>query len=789
MRSIVCALAALALFALPPASASAQDPEATPLPPPKASAPSPALPKAPVPYAKLHPKPKPKPKPPAATPGGATTTPAAGTAPVTTPKPKPASATPTAAPKAATPTPAVAKPAAVTPAPAATKPAAAAASAALASPPPAAQPASTPTAAPAPPAERAPAARLAAGQAIPAADLEAFVDGYVRHAMARDHIGGVTVSVVQNGQVVLKKGYGFASLEPRRPVDPDRTLFRIGSISKTFTWIALMKEVEAGRIRLDAPVNLYLPEKVQVRDQGYDQPVRVQNLMDHSAGFEDRVLGQLFERDFQRVRPLDLYLRQERPRRVHAPGAISSYSNYGAALAGEAASYTSGKPYERLVEDEILNPLGMSHTTFREPHPTKEGLPAPMPAALAADVSAPFRWTPAGFETRDYEFIGQIAPAGAASSTAGDMARYMLMQLGNGQAGGAVIYGPRAARAFRTPLRATPPGFNGWAHGFAVHDMPGGHVGYGHDGGTLSFFSEMVVVPDLNLGVFVSTNTDTGGELSGRLPNAIVREFYAPPQVFPRPGEPELAQQAALYNGYYVSTRRPYSGLEGFVLSLRAGSSVGVTGDGRLLVADASGGVSSFTPDGPVDQGRFIGVSDDGRLAFTIQDGKAVNFINSGGAALYQRASFWRRPSTLALLAALAGAAAIGTLVGVAIRNRREFRENQIQSRASLVQNIQAVLWLAAMALFALWASKTGDQAQVMYRWPGVLMITASACALVAAGLTATTLIALPAIWRGGRRVDSWTPLRKAFFSVTVLVYGAFAVVLGLWGALSPWSG
>jgi hypothetical protein len=123
------------------------------------------------------------------------------------------------------------------------------------------------------------------------------------------------------------------------------------------------------------------------------------------------------------------------------------------------------------------------------------------------------------------------------------------------------------------------------------------------------------------------------------------------------------------------------------------------------------------------------------------------------------------------------------------VRNRREFRENQVQSRASLVQNIQAVLWLLVLALFGIWASKTGDQAAIMYRWPGVLMITASACALVSAGLTVTTLIALPAIWRGGRRVDSWTHLRKAFFSVTVLVYAAFSVDLALWGALSPWSG
>jgi hypothetical protein len=170
-------------------------------------------------------------------------------------------------------------------------------------------------------------------------------------------------------------------------------------------------------------------------------------------------------------------------------------------------------------------------------------------------------------------------------------------------------------------------------------------------------------------------------------------------------------------------------------------------------------------------------------------DGGARAFHGASGTQVFERTAGWRKPDTLAMLAALAAAAALATLAGVIIRTRREMRENQVQSRASLVQTIQAVLWLIAMVLCGMWASKTGDAAQLMYRWPGVLMIMASACALVAAGLTATTLIALPAIWRGGRRVDSWTPLRKAFFTVTVLIYAAFSADLGLWGALSPWSG
>nr|MEA2798470.1 hypothetical protein [Phenylobacterium sp.] len=761
MRSTLsAAVAALALLFVQPQGAAAQD-EA---PRPDQAPPAAGLPKGPVPYTKLHPKPaKPKLKP--AAPGAQT--------------PKPAS--PSAAPPAASPKPPPkAETAAPTPTPAPPAPAM-----------PAATPVAGPPAVAAPSVPAAPVtrgARLTVGQPIPPAELEAFVDGVVQDAMGREHIAGATVSVVQNGQVVLKKGYGFAGLNPQRPVDPDRSLFRVGSISKTFTWIAMMKEVEAGRMRLNQPVNLYLPEKVQVRDQGYDQPVRVANLMDHSAGFEDRALGQLFERNYDRVRPLDIYLRQERPKRVHAPGVVSSYSNYGAALAGEAVTYTSGRPYERLIEDEILGPLGMGHTTFREPHEPKAGLPGPMPARLVGDVSDGYRWTPTGFERRDYEFIGQIAPAGAASSTAGDMARYMLMQLGGGQLGGATIYGPTSAQAFRTPLRQAPPGINGWTHGFMAFDLPGGHRGYGHGGATLSFFSNMVVVPDLNLGVFISTNTDTGRPLTGRLPDRIVQHFYVAPDTFPRPGSPELVQRRGDFAGDYMTTRRTYSGLEGFVDQLIGGAAVNVTRDGRLVTGGGEG-TKTWTPEGPLDEGRFISTQGSERIAFDMADGGARAYHVSNGTQVFERAPPWREPQMLAILAALTAAAALATFAGVVVRNRREFRENQVQSRASLVQNIQAVLWLLAMALFGLWASKTGDLAQIMYRWPGVLMITASACALVAAGLTVTTLIALPAVWRGGRRVDSWTHLRKAFFSVTVMIYAAFSVELALWGALSPWSG
>jgi hypothetical protein len=411
-----------------------------------------------------------------------------------------------------------------------------------------------------------------------------------------------------------------------------------------------------------------------------------------------------------------------------------------------------------------------------------------MPAALRPDVATGYGWRGAGFAPDDYEYIGQIAPAGAASSTAGDMSRYMLMLLDGGSWNGVTVFGPATAKAFRTPLRRTYPGINGWAHGFMTMDLPGGYRGYGHLGHTIAFESNMTLVPQLGLGVFVTTNSETGRKLSDVLPAELVRHFYAPPQVFPRPGSAELADDGAVYDGDYISTRRAYGGLEGFAGLLSSGAQAKVTSGGRLLVT-RDGETKAWVPEGHANEGRFVSALGDERLVFRVENGRAVNFQPADNTQVYERASLLQRPATLTTLGALSCFAAVATLLGLALRNRRDVRQNQVQARAALVQNIQAGLWIAAFLLFGLWTMGASDGQALMYDWPGALAVTASASALVAAALTLITIVAIPAVWQGGRRVDSWSVARKLFFTATVLVYTVFAVVLAMTGALEPWSG
>jgi CubicO group peptidase (beta-lactamase class C family) len=510
--------------------------------------------------------------------------------------------------------------------------------------------------------------------------------------------------------------------------------------------------------------------------------------MNHTAGFEDRSLGQLFESDPGRLRTLQTYLRQERPRRVREPGAAVSYSNYGAALAGAAVAEVAGKPYETLVETEITGPLGLGHTTFREPHPDKAGWPAPMPAALARQLSQGYRWTGAGYRLRPFEYIEQIGPAAAASTTAADMSRYMMALMGNGTLDGVSIYGPTTAVAFSTAQPPPAPGVPAWRHGLAEMPLSGGFLGVGHSGGTLSFFSNMVLVPDLGLGVFISTNTETGAALADALPDRIVQRFYAGPPPPPGAGSPDLIADRRAFEGVYLTDRRPYGGIEGFVYRLVGAETVRVGEDGKLLLAGGDvRGVWSLN--GAPALGQFR--SDDGpqRLVFDRSGGQARRFFSPSGGLTFERVGFWGQAAALVWATVLVIVAALSTLGGVALRLRRDFRETSSQRRASLLQSSQSVLWIVAASLFAGWAMNTGDIAQVMYDWPGWNLLLASTCALVASLMSVAGLVLTPFIWRGGRRLDGWGPGRKVRFTATALIFLGYAVMLGAWGALEPWSG
>jgi hypothetical protein len=311
-------------------------------------------------------------------------------------------------------------------------------------------------------------------------------------------------------------------------------------------------------------------------------------------------------------------------------------------------------------------------------------------------------------------------------------------------------------------------------------------VGIGLAGGALTSTASLTLAPSLNLGVFIAANTDTGGRLTGDLTGEIVRRFYAPPPGPPPSGSGLLTIRDDL-DGVYLDDRRAFTGLEGFIDHFLKTAEVKVADDQHLVVRD-SAGPQTYVQVGDGANGQLRQSDGPGVLTFLPAGGEARQMIPPSGETVLERTGPFDQVRTLAALSLVIALTSLGALADVPAAARPSFRESSTQGRARWLQVTQALLWLIALLLFGLWWLGAGDPVDRMYGWPGLPLIIASSCALVATALAAPILLFTPFVWRGGRRVESWSGGRKLGFTLTSLIFMAYGALLAYWGALAPWS-
>ncbi|MBA4183064.1 MAG: beta-lactamase family protein [Acidobacteria bacterium] len=190
---------------------------------------------------------------------------------------------------------------------------------------------------------------------LTASDVEAFLDGIVPLQLEQQDIAGATVAIVKDGKILFAKGYGYADVKNKKPVSAEETLFRPGSVSKLFTWTAVMQLAEQGKLDLDRDVNEYLDFKIP---EAFGQPITLKNILTHTAGFEEQ-LKDFFAAD--KTNPnLGEYVKTHLPKRIFPSGTTPAYSNYATTLAGYIVERVSGQPFTEYVEQHIFKPLGMT---------------------------------------------------------------------------------------------------------------------------------------------------------------------------------------------------------------------------------------------------------------------------------------------------------------------------------------------------------------------------------------------------------------------------------------------
>lgn len=403
------------------------------------------------------------------------------------------------------------------------------------------------------------------------ADLEAFIDGIMRAHMEASHIAGATFSLVRDGGIFFAKGYGFADVENKKPVRADETMFRPGSISKLFTWMAVMQLYEQGKLDLDTDINTYL-EKFKIPET-YPEPITLKHLMTHTPGFEE-MIDDMAVRDSEDLWTLERYVSTNIPQRIYPPGKLTAYSNYGTTLAGYIVQEVSGIPFEEYVEKFIFQPLGMETSTFRQP----------LPSHLEEKMSQGYTYKRGVFHQEMFELLNGVAPAGSLSSCATDMAHFMIAHLQLGRFGENRILEEQTACLMQELLFTNHPRVNGNAYGFwelKTNDLRT----IGHGGDTIFFHSLLILIPAKNAGFFVSYNS-VGGAGSPRedLTHAILDRYY--PSDMPEP-KPVSADESRVQRcaGNYRHTRVVRSNWAK-LMSLMMNLSIKATEEGRLYGAE-----------------------------------------------------------------------------------------------------------------------------------------------------------------------------------------------------------
>ncbi|MBF0696981.1 serine hydrolase domain-containing protein [Actinomyces bowdenii] len=619
----------------------------------------------------------------------------------------------------------------------------------------------------APPASAPPVEAPVESHELTAQDVNAWLDGQLTDALKNGGVPGAVVSVVKDGQVLTTRGYGWAQTgvgggDPVA-VDAESTLFRVGSISKIPTSIAVMQLVEQGKLDLDADISAYLDFEI---DRGFEGPVTLRHLLTHTAGFEDK--GKAVIEAGGGPSDLEAAVKKDRPAQVFAPGTTPAYSNYGMALAGYIVQRASGQPFEDYVREHVLEPAGMGSSTYAQP------LPAELEGRMASG------YTTADQPAQPFESVN--APAGALTASAPDFAAFMIAQLERSpellsEAGWEQMWSPNP----------DPEGLGDLAKGdrmglgYWIYER-NGHRIVEHGGDTAFFHSDFEIYPEDGVGIFIAMNGGGTENASGTIRTDLMEGFtdrYFPAeqdadqagaagqQADPEQSRERAAQVAGSYQvarGSFTTSLAIFAPLQTVSVSARDNGNLVISAQGQTLeyeeiepwvwqrvggydriAADTTGTTSHEVRLSFMGPHTLLPVSASTRLLLPVIIGGAVLLVIvlvawPIGALRRRRKSRSGRPAPAALpwtgrIARIGGLIALVVTPGWLAMWVMAFSTSQLPSDL-LLRVMQAAQWAGALAIvpaaWDLWTALRGRAGWRRITVSGLLVLGLVALAWVA---------------------------------------------------------
>jgi len=617
-----------------------------------------------------------------------------------------------------------------------------------------------------------------AAHALSADDVNAWLDGYMPYALATGDLAGAVVTVVKDGQILTERGFGYANVEKKTPVDPKLTLFRPGSVSKLITWTAVMQQVEQGKIDLDADVNKYLEADFQIPPRN-GKPITMRNIMQHAAGFEEQVKNIITE-DPTQPGYIEL-LKRWTPTRVFDPGVTPAYSNYATSLAGYIVERVSGESFYDYVDKHIFAPLDMKHSSMRQP------LPKELEPFMATGYI-----TGSG-EAKKFEIVGP-APAGSLSSPGVDMAHFMIAHLQNGEYNGNRILKEETAKQMHdSPLTLLPP-LDRMELGFFETNINGREV-IAHLGDSQNFHTSLHLFLKENVGFYVSFNAAGKEGAAHHLRLALFadfadRYFPGPPLTDARVDEATAKQHAQLLVGSWYASRGSFTRFLS-AIGLIGQTKISLGAKGELVLADAKG--LNGKPIKWVEIAPFVWHDVDGHdaLAAKVVDGRVERF-SYGLAAPFEvflpvdagKNGSWLVPALCASLAALLLTVVFWPVNAIV---RRRFRARlDLPAPALRAYRAGKLGALLALAAFLTWTvsviSMFSDLNKTTSAFDPVIRFCQVFGFVAFIGGFLLTLWNLKAVWTGQRRWPAKLWSVVLVLSTFVVLWVAYQFHLIGWG-------
>ncbi len=527
-------------------------------------------------------------------------------------------------------------------------------------------------------------------------ELPAFFNGAMEQMMTEDNLPNAVMAVVQDGEVIFMNGYGMSDIEEEVPVNAEESIFRVGSVSKIFTWTAIMQLAEQGDVDLDADIQQYLDFDLPKRIKGTKtaaSPITLRHLLTHTSGFED-VLDGLFT--FSPQPALREYLTRQIPVRIYPAGEIMAYSNYNPALAGYIIERVSGMPFEEYLERHIFAPLQMTSSSFAQP----------LPSELSERLVTAYRQVKGEFLPARFEHMP--APAGGLSTTAADMAKFMHFLLDNADNTENPVLNPQTKNQMLSPAFSYHPLLGGVTHGFKEFVLNGQQVVF-HGGSTNIFDAGFYLLPETNTGIFI---VYSGGSYDGHI--KILYDYlqnYHPVREDDTPGRPMIAAAVqptlSQLKGEYHQSRRIESTPDKSINMMMGVMHINIT-DEEMLEVKILGQTLLFreVQPGIYENTTLRPFYPFGPMQYLIaeEDHKGRLMLVTDGPMTYIQMPWYATTAFAAMLFVPMLALALGTIIFYVIRAffRRLSRKQEVPSDRSFTARTLMVLH-SFLFVFMLW--------------------------------------------------------------------------------------